>query len=181
MAPADTATLDRLIDELKETAAGERNQARLNAPQPRITVGIENPIAWVRLFGYDPVRYFSDPHFHLEQYLRQALWCFHHLNDDTPLGTGVPCWLGHYPEYTFFGMTLGVRPHGGPELQTNHPLTRDPDLSLLPPVDFRTSGWMPRMLQWHEDLVALAAGRLEVGFFAWNRGCLDLAAQLRGY
>jgi hypothetical protein len=74
-----------------------------------------------------------------------------------------------------------VREHGGPELQTDHPLTRTPDLSLLAPVDFRGSGWMPRMLRWYEDLLKLADGRLYIGFFSWNRGCLDLAIQLRGY
>ena len=182
MASSETEVLDRLIDEVREAEAGDRNQARVQSQaRPRLNVGYENPIAWVRLFGVDPVRYFSDPQFHLEQELRQMLWAFRNIEDDVPIGHTVPAWLGHYPEYTFFGMSVGVMPHGGPELQTDHPLTRDPNLSLLKPVDFRTSGWMPRMIEWYERLRELAAGRLDIPFFAWNRGCLDLAVQLRGY
>jgi len=177
-----TDSLDRLIDEVLAATASERNQDRIHSPvTPRLGIGYENPIAWVRLFGVDPVRYFSDPQYHLEQQLRQMLWAFRHIEDDTPISPTVGAWLGHYPEYTFFGMTLGVKAHGGPELQTDHPMTRDPDLALLPPVDFRTSGWMPRMLEWYERLLELADGRLSIPFFAWNRGCLDLAVQLRGY
>lgn len=177
-----TDALDRLIDEVLAAVASERNQARLNSTaQPRLNVGYENPIAWVRLFGVDPVRYFSDPQYHLENQLRQMLWVFRNIEDDVPISPAVGAWLGHYPEYTFFGMTVGTMPHGGPELQTDHPLTREPDLSVLQPVSFRTSGWMPRMIEWYERLLELSAGRLNIPFFAWNRGCLDLAVQLRGY
>jgi len=179
---ADTSTLDQLLDQLKEAEASERNQARLHRQaKPPLSVDMEDPIGWVSLFGYDPQRYFTDPLFYLEQQLRQKLWRFEHINDDAPLNSWVPAWLGHYPEYTFFGLSLGVRSHGGPILQTDHAMTRAPDLSLLGPVDFRTSGWMPRMLRWHEDLVALANGRVSIGFFGWNRGGFDIAVQLRGY
>jgi len=174
--------LDQLIDQLKQAEASERNQARLHsAAKPRLNVEIEDPIAWIRLFGYDPERYFTDPRFNLEQQLRQKLWRFENIDDDVPITSHVPAWLGHYPEYTFFGIRVGLHPHGGPDLQTDHPMRREPDLSMLGPVDFRTSGWMPRMLEWYERLVELADGRLQVGFFAWNRGCLDIAVQLRGY
>ncbi|HJN18822.1 MAG TPA: uroporphyrinogen decarboxylase family protein [Armatimonadota bacterium] len=178
----DTAVLDRLIDELKETEASERNQARARSDaRPRINIEMEDPIAWIRLFGYDPEPYFNDPLFNLEQQIRQKLWKFRNFEDDIPLTSHIPAWLGHYPEYTFFGMDVGVQEHGGPDIQTDHPMTRDANVGMLEPVDFRASGWMPRMLRWYEDLAELADGRLEVSFFAWNRGNLDLAVQLRGY
>ena len=182
MLDTDTSTINQLIDRVKEAEGSERNRARLESTaKPRLNVEIEDPIAWVRLFGYDPQRYFTDPAFYLGQYLRQKLWRFESIDDDVPLNSHVPAWLGHYPEYTFYGIEVGVHDHGGPELQTDHPMTRHPDLSLLEPVDFRTSGWMPRALRWYEDLVELSEGRLDIGFMAWNRGCLDLAVQLRGY
>jgi len=182
MARAKTPVLDRLVDEVKQAEAGERNLARIHCRAwPKLNVEIENPIAWVRLFGYDPERYFSEPLFNLEQNLRQKLWRFWNLEDDVPITSRVPAWLGYYPEYTFFGMTVGVRDHGGPDIQTDHPMTRKPDLGLLEPVEFRTTGMMPTMLRWYEDLLELADGRLDIDFFVWDRGCLDIAAQLRGY
>lgn len=182
MPGAEPPELHRLMDELDEAIVSERNKARLNRPPgPAVVVEIENPIAWVHLFRYDPRRYFHDPVFNLCQQLRQKLWRFRNLDDVVPIDNFVPAWLGHYPEYTFFGMHIDVRAHGGPEIQTDHPLTKSPDLAILPSVDFRKSGWMPRMLRWYEDLRELSLNRLNIGFFAWFRGCLDLAVQLRGY
>ncbi|MBI2300732.1 MAG: hypothetical protein HYU66_17625 [Armatimonadetes bacterium] len=170
--------VDVLIDEVLTAEASDRNQAR--GGKPWIGVGMEDPIGWTVLCGYDARRYFSDPEFHLAQVLRQKLWFFDRVPDDTRISRHVPAWLGHYPEYTFFGMSLGVQPNGVPLLDTAHPMRSDPDLRHLPPIDFYTSGWMPRMLRWYDDLVELAAGRLDIGFPIWNRGCLDLAIQLRG-
>jgi hypothetical protein len=87
-----------------------------------------------------------------------------------------------YPEYTLLGMELYFSPEGIPTIQTDHPMTRNPDLGLLQSVDFYTSGWMPRVLRWWDDVNAIVAGRLKVTYaMTWWRGCLDLAVQLRGY
>jgi len=172
--------LGELIDRVLEACESDRNKAR-GQTRPSITVGMEEPIAWTVLWGLDGNRYFSDPEYYLAHSLRAKLWRFENVEDDSPIGPDVPAWLGHYPEYTFFGMDVSFNRKGVPILQRDHPMTRDPDMGLLSPVDFDTSGWMPRARKWHEDLMALCEGRLPVHFIGWNRGCLDLAIQLRGY
>ena len=174
-------TLDGLIDRVHEAANSERNALRTGAPAPVIIAQMEDPIAWTVLFGFHAERYFTDPVFYLEQNLRQRLWKFENIDDDMPISLHVPAWLGHYPEYTFFDMDVQVNEKGVPRIRKDHPLTQTPDLSLLRPVDFETSGWMPRAREWYEQLLELADGRLTIGFTGWNRACLDLAMQLRGY
>jgi len=176
----DTTELHRLIDRVQEAAASKRNRQR-GGKAPHVSVGTEDPIIWTVLFGFDARRYFSDPLFYAEQTLRQKLWRFENIADDTRLTLDLPAWLGHYPEYTFLGIGVDFTERGVPLLQEDHPLTREPDLQLLSPVDFATSGWMPRARQWYEDLVSLVGDRLQVTFIDWSRGCLDLAIQLRGY
>jgi hypothetical protein len=79
-------------------------------------------------------------------------------------------------------MAVSFDARGVPILQEDHPLSRTADLGLLPRVDFATSGWMPRILRWYDDLQDLAGDRLKVIYsMGWWRGCLDLAIQLRGY
>ena len=103
-------------------------------------------------------------------------------DDDTPITLDIPAWLGFYPEYTFVGLEVSFNHRGVPIIQTDHPLSCNPDLRLLKPIDFKTSGWMPRILCWYNDLNKIAAGRMNVTFnMTWWRGCLDLAIQLRGY
>jgi len=179
---ASLARIDALIARLHEEAASARNAAR-QGRRPTIVFGIEEPITWHHLFGYDVNRYFSDPYFYVEQTLRQKLWRWDNFpDDDAALTLDLPAWLGHYPEYTFIGLGVAFEPRGVPLIQTDHPLTRDPDLRSLREVDFLTSGWMPRVLRWYDDISRIVAGRLRVTYaMTWWRGCLDLAIQLRGY
>jgi hypothetical protein len=125
-----TRDLHRLIDRVEQAAASERNLRR-GKKAPAIGVGTEDPIIWTILFGFDANRYFSDPLFYAEQTLRQKLWRFENIDDDTRLTLHLPAWLGHYPEYTFVGMEVRFTEKGIPLLQEDHPLTRDPDLRLL--------------------------------------------------
>jgi hypothetical protein len=171
-----------LSGQLQEAVRSAHNRER-EKWSPRAIFSLEEPIASALIHHYAVERYFSDPVFYYEQTLRQKLWRWEHFpEDDAPLTLEMPAWLGHYPEYTFIGLGVSFDSRGVPLLQNDHPLTRDPNLRLLQPVNFASSGWMPRILRWYDDLSALSAGRLKVTFnMTWWRGCLDLAIQLRGY
>jgi uroporphyrinogen-III decarboxylase len=172
----------RLLDRVEEAVHSEANQARLKR-EPKAVFQLEEPIASSILWGYDVNDYISDPYLYVEQTLTTRLWRWESFpDDDAPITLDLAAWLGHYPEYTYAGMDVAFTPRGVPTLQTDHPLSRDPDLRLLHPVDFYTSGWMPRVLRWYDDLRGIVGGRLNVTFnMTWWRGCLDLAIQLRGY
>lgn len=174
--------IDALIDRLLEAVHSPRNQSRGKAC-PSISFGIEEPMTWVLLWKLDTPRFYTDPYYYVEMTLCQKLWRWDNFpEEDLPVTAEIPASLSMYPEYTFVGMQLYFSPEGIPTIQTDHPLTRSPDLRLLDPVDFKTSGWMPRVLRWWEDVNQIIAGRLKVtNAMTWWRGCLDLAVQLRGY
>lgn len=183
---ASLGRISQLIDRLNEAAASEENQQRLqrrNTQRPLVTFAIEEPMTWVRLWNLDTPRYYSDPLYYTEMTLRQKLWRWENYPlDNQPLTAELPVSLSMYPEFTFVGMELYFSPEGIPTIQTDHPLTKNPDLRQLQPVDYRTSGWMPRILRWWDDITHLIAGRLPlVNAMFWWRGCLDLAMQLRSY
>ncbi len=167
---------------MRALAESEENKRRA-ALVPRIVFQLEEPIASTLIDGLSVERYYSDPAYFAERVLMRKLWRWDTFPDDgMPIDAAMPASLGFYPEYTYAGMTLRYTERGIPEIQADHPISRDPDLRHLKAVDFRSSGWMPRALAWHEDLQRIAAGRLDVPFGAtWWRGCLDLAVQLRGY
>lgn len=171
-----------LTDMLEEAVLSEKNQAR-GKVWPQVVFVLEEPIATAQIFKFDANRYFSDPAFYIEQTLRAKLWLWDNFpTDETKLTMNLPAWLNYYPEFTFVGLNVAFTHDGVPIVQTDHPLSKDPDLSLLQPVDFQTSGWMPRVLHWLDDLNTVADKRLEVVWeMFWWRGCLDLAIQLRGY
>ncbi len=173
----------QLIDRVLDAAGSERNAERIQRRR-KTAFGMEEPIVWKHVFpDMDVGRFFEDPRYYLEQTLQQKLWRWEQFpDDDQPIDPAVPSWLGHYPEYTFVGIDVQIDGRGVPIMGRDHPMASKPDVRLLHPVEFGTSGWMPRLLRWHNDLTAIAEGRLGVPFaMKWWRGCLDLAVQLRGY
>lgn len=174
-------TIARLIDEVKDAAASAAMPYPANG-RPYLAVGIHDYTTQAYLFGLDFDRYFTDPAYYTEETLKLKLWRHRTFRDDNLITADLSASLGYYPEYTYLGMDVHVDAQGVAQLQTDHPLTQTPDLSLLQPIDFYTSGWMPRVLRWYDQISAEVDGRLPVSFgMTWWRGPLDLAIQLRGY
>lgn len=171
-----------LTEKVLEACASPRNKER-GPRQPAIVFNTEDPIIWSHVFGFDANAYYTDPELYLEYQLLQKLWRWEHFDDDdAPIGPDIRAWLGYYSEYTYLGMSVEFTSRGVPLIQTDHPMTRDPDMRLLKPIEPWVSGWMPRTLEWYEAIRELADPRLGVWFgMAWDRGCLDLAMALRGY
>ena len=181
---ADRGVLDALIDQLFAVIENRNNRTGTRSRKPGTAsffVTLEEPIAWTILEGLDVNRYFQDTYYWAEQSLKHKLWRSRHVDDCTAVTTDLPLWLGHYPEYTFFNLDVIYNARGVPAIREDHPLRSRPDISLLQPVDFESSGIMPKALHLYEELQNLVGGKLKVDLLTWWRGCLDLAVQLRGY
>jgi hypothetical protein len=179
---ASLARIDALVEKVTEAAEKDRATGR-GRVVPSIGFYHEVPMGFVRMYGYDANHYYEDPYFYVEQTLRQDLWRWETFpEDDTIITTNMKVELAAvFLDYTFLGLEATFDARGKPYIQADHPLTRDPDLSLLEPVDFKTSGWMPRVLRWYDDIVRICEGRLTVvNNLNWLR-FLDAAVQLRGY
>ena len=175
-------SLKRMSFRYREAMEGEKNRLRKERTgKTRLWVNIEEPMAYVRLFGLDYGRFLSDAAYNIEKTLEYRLWRFENIDDAMTLGNGIGAALGYYPEYTFVGMGLSFDDMGVPIIQEDHPISRNSDLSLLQPLDFENSGWMPRLLRWYDEMKQAAGDEYEVGFQTWWRGSLDLAIQMRGY
>jgi hypothetical protein len=172
--------IEALVDKVLEAVASPEN-GRRKARAPVISVGLEDPIASTKIFGFDANDFYGDPLLNLELQLRGKLWRWEHIPDDTPMTAEMPLFLSYYPEYTFLGIGVAFSAEGVPDIQQDHPMTRNPDVGLIPAVDFERSGWMPRLLEWYGRFNDILKGRLAVLFPDWGRGCLDIAVQLRGY
>jgi hypothetical protein len=71
---------------------------------------------------------------------------------------------------------------GIPIIHQNIQIKNHADVHCLNPIDFKTSGWMPRIFRWYDDLCIITHGRMQVNWMMnWWRGCLDLAIELRGF
>ena len=168
--------------ERRRAVLAERDRT-LGAGRIRIHSYMEN-IGWPELFGYDMDRLFADAEFGLETELRQRIfWLDNSLDDGLP-GLHVVPTVGMYYDITLFGQEVSHTEIGVPLFEP-HPIAQRPDLALIPPVDFHSSGQMPALIRQHEAFRRIAeqryGGGLTVGFPTFNRGPLDVYVQLRGY
>jgi len=177
---ATTASIERLMDRVFEAIESPRNQARLDAPEPRVTVYLEN-IGWTQLFDYDVNDYYEDPLLNCELQLRQKLYAFEQFDDDTPIAATLSAAIGWYFDMPCVGLAVTHEPNGVPHIREDHPLRKSPDLALLGRHDFYVTGDMPQVFTLYEKLQEHTKGRFKVHFPIWERGPLDLAVQLRGY
>ena len=167
----------------RKAAVLEERDRTLGKDRIRIHSYMEN-IGWPELFGYDMNRFLSDAEFGLEMELRQRIfWADNSLDDSLP-GTWLGATVGMYYDITLFGQEVRHTTIGVP-LFVPHPIAQKPDLSLIAPVDFRTSGQMPLLIQRYETLRRIATasfeGKLTITFPIFGRGPLDVYVQLRGY
>ena len=179
---ASLARIDTLVEKVSRAAEQDRNTGR-GRVMPSIGFYHEVPMGFARMYGYDANHYYEDPYFYVEQTLRQDYWRWETFpEDDTIITTNMKVELASvFLDYTFVGIDSSFDAGGKPTVQSDHPLTRDPNLALLEPVDFYTSGWMPRALRWYDDIARICEGRLTVvNNLGWIR-LLDDAVQLRGY
>ena len=172
--------LGPLVNELIEGCQSARNEAKRAAPAPRFVVAMAN-IGWAQLFDYDMNHYYEDAAFQLEMQIRQRLFHWKNFDDDTPLSPRFDATVGMYADFALFDMPVRHERVGVPHIRDDHPMTREPNMRLLTPHDFYSSGQMPQLIRLWEDMCALAGDRLSVGFPQWRRGPLDIAIQLRGY
>ena len=149
----------------------------------RITSYMEN-LGYPGLFGYDMNRTFTDPAFALETELRQRLFWLDNSIDDSLPDLRIGASTGAYYDMTLFGLAITHTPDGVPCFAP-HPLGEEPDLSLIKPFEFYSTGVMPDLIEQYDGMRKVAAevyeGKLDIGFPSFVRGPLDIGMTLRGY
>ncbi len=185
---AITVPKDLLLGELESSvrAAKERlkeKDAAFGGERVRVVSYMEN-IGWPELFGYEMPRYFSDPGFQIEQYLRQQIFWFDNVDDDTLPVYDVPADVGMYWDVSLFGQGIRHDAQGIPSFES-HPISKRFDPALFGRFDFFESGEMPLLISKYERMTRIAreeyGGGIRIVFPSFHRGPLDVYIQMRGY
>jgi uroporphyrinogen-III decarboxylase len=143
------------------------------------TVDFDMPL-WADLLGFSLRDYFQDPETYLRAQLAIRIFRHRELGDDTYVDRRIDIWLGITMENSLFGLR-SIFPEDDSPWSDPHPLIEErSDIERLPPVDFRRSGLMPRVLGFYEKIEELCGNDFTVGF-DWRQGPFGIARFLRGY
>ncbi|MCL5985558.1 MAG: hypothetical protein M1371_03230 [Actinobacteria bacterium] len=119
---------------------------------PPILAWIELPM-WSKLLGFDIARFYNEPLYYFENWLRTRIAYFNMFEDDNYFDDVVTIWLGAGFEATLFGLEQTYLPDTEPWIdRTDFLIKGEDDLGKLSYPDFYKSGMMPQQHGFYEEI-----------------------------
>lgn len=135
---------------------------------------------WVAVLGMDIRRFYTDPEYFLEYYLRFKILKFRRLRDDTPLTRQIPVCFGVTHEAGILGQKIFF--YEGEEPQFGREAVFGPDDDLSKPVNFDVNPYLNEIVWPYYNRVVERAGKeFSVIFPQWYRGPQGVALYVRGF
>jgi hypothetical protein len=134
---------------------------------------------WESLIGLDMGRYFTEPDYYLEYYLRMKINKFRLLKDDTPLTMDIPLVFGVTHEAGILGQKIFV--NNGEEPTFSREGIVDENTSLPTTFDFLKNDYLSMVIPFYMKLRELAGDEYHIVFPHWYRGPQGVALYIRGF
>jgi len=195
--------LNKLIDQYLRLVEGDENRKRMSLwetsdrgirgetqwhgiPNYGIGTGRSMPVTaeclekmWERVLGMDIQRFYTDPDYFLEYFLRYKILKFERLRDDTPLTKDIPVCFGVTHEAGILGQKVLFLPGQEPQFAKD-PIV-DPSSVFPSSIDFRGNSYLNMAIPYFERVKSLAGSELKVMFPEWYRGPQGVALYIRGF
>ena len=158
-----------------------RGKPRMRTRLPRAPITVEPEVTfWRKILGFDIRDYYQNPVTYLINYLRMLIFRFENWGDETAIGLNIPIWLGVTLESSLFGARTVYTDDDYPWLDRRPVIERPEDLGKLPEPNFRTSGLMPLVHRYFEEISSLVDDDVTVSFHEWGRSPFGVAFHIRG-
>ena len=134
---------------------------------------------WEKVLGMDIRRFYTDPDYFLEYFLRYKILKFERFPDDTPLTPDIPVCFGVTHEAGMLGQKVLFLQ--GEEPQFSKEPVIDESSTLPRKIDFSKNDYLAMVIPFYERVKALAGSELRVIFPQWYRGPQGVALYIRGF
>ena len=134
---------------------------------------------WEAVLGMDLRRFYTEPDYFLEYFLRYKILKFRRFADDTPLTREIPVCFGVTHEAGILGQQIVYLPGQEPQLAKGAIV--DPTTALPPAVDFANNAYLRQAIAYYERVKARAGREFQVIFPHWYRGPQGVALYIRGF
>lgn len=198
------STLARLLDEYGRLCDSGENQRRLalwettdcglrgetqwhGVPSYTVDTGRPMPVTaeclekvWERVLGMDLLRFYTEPDYYLEYFLRYKILKFRRLADDTPLTRAIPICFGVTNEAAMLGQGVHMLPGMEPQLASTVVVDEGTDLPRS--IDFSKNDFLlTTAIPFYERMRRRVGPEFRVIFPQWYRGPQGVAVYLRGF
>jgi hypothetical protein len=196
--------IKRLMEQVREIHHSPQNQARAQYWQvvpheqwepglirtlPARRAGGKLPFVvepgltmWSEILDFDLRAYWEDPLTFVTAQLEMKVYHARHFQDDTFIEKGFRLLYAMLLEGSVMGMPYGFTDEGYPWIDyTTKVIGDEADLDRLAEPDFHTSGVMPTILRFYDEMRTVLDDDFLVTFPDWLMGPFGVACQLRGF
>jgi hypothetical protein len=195
--------VNKLLDEYGRLCAGAENGRRLSlwetgdrglraetqwhgVPNYTTDSGTPMPVTaeclekiWEAVLGMDLRRFYTEPEYFLEFFLKYKILKFRRFADDTPLTREIPVCFGVTHEAGMLGQKVIYLPGQEPQLAKEPVVDENTDLPTT--FDFSENSYLHMAIPFYERVKALAGREFRVLFPQWYRGPQGVALYIRGF
>ncbi|HEB30098.1 MAG TPA: hypothetical protein ENI15_04390 [Spirochaetes bacterium] len=195
--------INKLLDELNILCESEENIRRLSLWRsdecgirgetqwhgvPNYSVESTNPMPvttecldtiWQNALGLDLSRYFTDPDYFLEYYLKIKLRKFKDFKDDTPLTRDIPVSFGVTHEAGILGQEIFL--DHGEEPSFSRQSIVDENTEFPESINFRENEYLQMVIGFYGKVKKQVGEEFNVIFPHWFRGPQGVALYIRGF
>jgi uroporphyrinogen-III decarboxylase len=134
---------------------------------------------WEAVLGMDLRRFYTEPEYFLEFFLKYKILKFRRFADDTPLTRELPVCFGVTHEAGMLGQRVIYLPGQEPQLAKDPIVDANTDLPHT--IDFAANAYLRMAIAYYERVKALAGKEYRVIFPHWYRGPQGVALYIRGF
>lgn len=195
--------INRLLDELNTLCESEENGRRLSlwedkecairgetqwhgVPNYTTEKGRPMPVTaeclekvWQDVLGLELAKYYTDPKYFLEYYLKIRLKKFREFPDDTPLTRDIPVSFGVTHEAGILGQKIYLTHGEEPSFAKESIVDENTDFDKK--IDFDDNEYLSMAIAFYEKVRELAGKEFNVLFPMWFRGPQGVALYIRGF
>jgi len=134
---------------------------------------------WEAVLGMDLRRFYTEPDYFLEFFLKYKILKFRRFADDTPLTRDIPVCFGVTHEAGMLGQRVIYLPGQEPQLAKEPIVDENTDLPTT--FDFSENPFLRMAISYYERVKAIAGREFRVIFPHWYRGPQGVALYIRGF
>lgn len=195
--------INRLLDEYAKLCDSPENRRRLSLwettdcvlrgetqfhgiPNYTADSGKQMPVTaeclekmWEKILGMDLTRFYTDPTYFLEYFLKYKMLKFRRFSDDTPLTRDIPVCFGVTHEAGILGQKVLFLPGEEPQFAKEPIIEETTELPCT--IDFSNNAYLAMAIPYYEKVRDLAGREFHVIFPQWYRGPQGVALYIRGF
>ena len=143
-----------------------------------ITVECVNAI-WMEILGFTLDRYYKEPEYYLEYYLKMKIKKFQEFPDDTPIDLNIPVYFGIVFESALLGQKIYFNKNEEPTFAKESVISETTGLPNQ--FDFGNNNFLHFIKNFYEKIKKIVGPSFNIIFPYWYRGPQGVALYTRGF